>query len=53
METTAASFKVAFRRVDVRDPVDLARIFEVRAENRVDALVVGQDSLLTRDKVIE
>jgi putative ABC transport system substrate-binding protein len=47
METTAASFKVGMRRVDVRDPAELDRIFAGMGESRVDALVIGQDSLLT------
>lgn len=44
--TTAASFKIAARPFDVRRPAELGRIFAAMTENRVDALVVGQDSLL-------
>ena len=37
------------RRVDVRDPAELDRIFAGLAASRVDALVIGQDALITRN----
>lgn len=49
VEKTATSFKVAMRRIDVREPAELGRIFTAMAESRVDALVIGQDSLLARN----
>ena len=47
MEVTGGSLKVGVRRFDARGAGDVDGIFAAMAEARVDAVVIGQDSLFT------